>query len=467
MTGQERAWRACFSPVDIASVVVFRVAFGAIMLWEVTRYFDHGWIDRYFIAPTFHFTYFGFGWVQPWPGNGMYFHFLGLGLLAICVMAGAWYRVSAALFFIGFTYVFLLDQTQYLNHFYLISLVSFLLVLIPAHHAVSVDAWRRPSLASDTAPAWALWMLRFQIGLVYLYGGIAKVGSDWLRGEPMRSWLADEGGFPLIGRFLTQEWAVWAFSYGGLLFDLLVVPALLWRRTRVMAFVATLAFHLTNAQMFSIGIFPWMMIAATTLFFPPSWPRALGRGLAGAKAAARGRRPRKKAPVVAPPARVVTSPARMALVGGLCVFVLLQVFVPFRHLLYPGVANWTEEGHRFSWHMKLRDKDGDAWFAVTEPASGRRWEIDPHIYLTDRQVRKMSARPDMILQFSHHLAELWAEDGDGQRVEVRADVMASLNDRPHRRYIDPTVDLAAQPRTLASVDWILPLDNQPVATSRR
>jgi vitamin K-dependent gamma-carboxylase len=96
--------RALFAPVDIAALVYFRIAFGLVMFWEVWRYFDHGWIGRYWIEPVMHFTYYGFDWVRPWPGNGMYLHFVGLGLLAIGITLGCWYRVCTVLFFAGFTY---------------------------------------------------------------------------------------------------------------------------------------------------------------------------------------------------------------------------------------------------------------------------------------------------------------------------------------------------------------------------
>jgi hypothetical protein len=271
-----RLVRAAAAPVDIASLAVFRIAFGAVMVWEVYRYFSKGWIARYYIDPDFHFTYYGFGWVKPWPGDGMYVHFAVLGLAAAGMMAGLFYRASALVLFLGFTYVFLLDQSRYLNHFYLISLIALLLVFLPVHRAASLDALRRPGLRADTAPAWALWLVRAQVGIPYFYGGIAKLNGDWLRAEPIRSWLASRLDFPLIGRFFTDEWMVLAFAYGGLLLDLLIVPFLLWRRTRPHAFAVGLVFHATNALLFRIGIFPWMMMAATTIFFAPDWPRRAG-----------------------------------------------------------------------------------------------------------------------------------------------------------------------------------------------
>jgi len=285
-----RRWTALdghFAPVDAASLAVFRLAFGGLLLWEVWKFFTNGWIARYYVDPAFHFTYYSFEWVRPWPGQWMYVHFLVLGVLAACIALGACYRLAAGLFFLGFSYVFLLEQARYLNHLYLVCLLSFLLAIVPAHRALSFDAWLRPHPDSGVVPVWALWLLRFQVAVPYVYGGIAKLNGDWLAGEPIRSWLVERSVDSALGAWLTQEWLVYSICYGGLLFDLAIVPLLLWRRTRAVALVAALAFHLTNAYLLTIGIFPWLMIAATLLFLPPDWPRRVGawstRVFAGAR----------------------------------------------------------------------------------------------------------------------------------------------------------------------------------------
>jgi len=162
----------------VAPLVVFRVCFGALLLCEVWRYFVHGWITRYWVEPTFHFTYHGFSWVRPWPDAGMYVHFVALGVLAACILLGFCYRVATVLFFLGFAYVFLLDQTHYLNHFYLIVLLAFLLVFVPADRAGSLDARLWPARRAGTAPAWTLWLLRAQIAITYVYAGLAKLTPD-------------------------------------------------------------------------------------------------------------------------------------------------------------------------------------------------------------------------------------------------------------------------------------------------
>ncbi len=430
-----------FAPVDIASLACFRIAFGGIMAWEVARYFSHGWIRAYYVWPAFHFKYYGFEWVEPWPGPGMELHFAALGALALCLMAGLFYRVAATLLFLGFAYVFLLDQAYYLNHFYLIVLLSLLLVFVPAHRAFSLDGWRRPHLAAAHAPAWALWLLRSQVGIPYVYAGLAKLNGDWLRAEPMRGWLAKHSAVPLIGQFMETEWAPYLFAYGGLAFDLAVVPALLWSPTRPFAFAVAVVFHGLNALLFHIGVFPWLMIAATTLFFPPEWPRSFGLAWA---------RP-DRAP--APAALLPRQRAALAVLGG---YLAVQLLVPLRHLLYPGNVSWTEEGHRFSWHMKLRDKDTEALFEIRDLDTGTTRTVSPQERLSRRQAEEMPDRPDMILQFAHLLAAEEGRQGHAN-VEVRARVMASLNGRPPQPLVDPEVDLAREPRTLLPARWIVPL----------
>ena len=436
--------RYLFVPVDIASLVYFRIAFGAIMLWQMWRYIDSDWIQRYFLDPDFLFTYLGFAWVQPWPGIGLYIHFYVLAILALFILTGFLYRLSTTLFFLGFTYIFLLEQARYLNHYYLICLVSLLLIFVPAHRNLSLDARLRPRLRSEHVPAWNLWLLRLQMGLVYFFGGVAKINLDWLTGWPLRIWLPERSDVPLIGTLFEEVWMALLFSYSGLLLDLLAMPLLIWKRSRKYAFIALLAFHLLNTRLFNIGIFPWFSIAATLMFFPPDWPRRIFNW------------PRSKD---TPPTivRLPSGSVQKIKIGLLSIYLGIQILLPLRHWFYPGNVSWTEEGHRFSWHMKLRDKEADSAFILKDPTTGETWEIDPEDYLTERQYRKMSSRPYMALAFAHHLTAQARQEGHGQ-IEVRAQVWASLNGRTMQHLIDPDTNLAAQPRTLlAAAPWIVPL----------
>ena len=426
-------------PVDIASLVMVRVFFGLIMLWEVIRYFEYGWIRKYWIAPDFHFRYFGFDWVAPWPGEGMYWHFLGLGFLAVLITFGLFYRVAAALFFIGFSYVFLLEQARYLNHFYLVCLVSFLMAVVPANRAASLDCRFGFCRQSDTVPAWCLWILRFQVGVVYFFGGIAKINADWLAGEPLRSWLQKRTDYPLIGFLFGQEEVVMTMNYGGLFFDLLIVPLLMWPRTRVAGFAGVLFFNFTNAVIFHIGIFPWLAIALSTVFFAPDWPR---RYIIFQE---------NQATRPLDPVR-----CSWAVLAFLAVYVSWQLLLPLRHWLYPGNVNWTEEGHLYAWHMKLRSKSGRARFFVMNE-EGNESKVFPTRYIKSWQARQMATKPDMIHQFAHYLGDRLRAEGI-KVVSIRVDARVSLNGRRRQRLVDPDVNLLQEPRSIWPKAWINPLE---------
>ena len=438
----------------------FRIAFGLCMTAEVVRYWPR--IARFFIEPEFHFRFYGFEWIHPWPGDGMYVHFAVLGVAALCVTVGLFYRLAAAVFFLGISYVFLLEQARYLNHMYLIALISLLMIFVPAHRALSVDAWLRPKLRSQSAPAWALWLVRAQIGIPYFYGGIAKLNADWLQAQPIQMWLEKRAQRPVIGPLLAREWVAYFFAYGGLVFDLLVVPLLLWRRTRLYAFAAALLFHLTNGVVFTIGIFPWVMAGATLIFFPPAWPRWVVdrvRARLGAPPTAGPTAEERAAPRALRPAQTVT-------LGLLGVYMAFQLLFPFRHWLYPGDVAWTDEGHKFSWRMKLRDKRGLVEFHATDPASGRTWKVDAREHLTRWQHKEMAGRPELILQVAHHLADTLRAEGY-PRIEIRARTSISLNGRPPAPLIDPTVDLAAVQRSIWPASWILPFEQATTTAAER
>lgn len=429
-----------FAPVDGASLAVFRIAFGLLMCGDLCVYLANGWVDRMLIEPSFHFTYLGFDWVKPLPGAWTKVECTVLAGLALCIALGLFHRLAAFLFFIGFTHLFLIDAAEYLNHFYLICLFAFLMIFIPVHRCASMDAWRTSGRSSACVPAWCLGLMRAQVAIPYFYGGIAKLNGDWLRGEPLRMWLEKRSGFPILGRWFGEDWMVYFFSYSGLLLDLLFVPFLLWKPTRLWAYGLVVAFNLMNAALFHIGVFPWMMMAASLLFFPPDWPRWLWRRNKTAK----------------PPPSGDMEPRRWLPLAAGAVFFAWQILMPLRHFLIPGDVAWTEEGHRFSWRMKLRDKQSVTSFEVTDPALGETWEIVPGEFLTARQESVMSGHPDMIHQFAIHVARQYEKDY-GMRVEVRAKASASLNGRKSAVLIDPAVNLAAEPRGISAKRWITPV----------
>ena len=451
-------------PVDISFLVAIRIVFGIIMLWEVYRYWHAGWISEFYIEPVFLFKYYGFEWIQPWPGDGMYIHFAILGIAALFIALGFLYRISIIVFFLGFSYIFFLDQARYLNHFYMVLLFNFLLIFLPAHKSFSVDALIWPKSKSDKTPLWNLWILRFQMEVILIFAGIVKINSDWLQLEPLRMWLSYRDDMPIVGYFYTQDWAVAIAAYGVIILHVVGAPLLLWKRTRLIVFCIYACFHTLNHFTFSIGIFPWLTLFASLVFFDPDWPRQVKAAVARfMKLPTNLLATNESHDFERQPINYfsVKSWNRNLVMGFCTTWVLFQVLMPLRHVLYPGNVSWTEEGHRFAWQMKLRDKKGFADFAIKAPETGQQWYISPEEYLVRKQVRKMPTQPDMILQFAYFLEQEWIKKYKLKDVEIRVQNYVSLNGREPAQMINPNVDLTKIERNLAKADWILPL-NEPL-----
>ncbi|MYE54032.1 MAG: HTTM domain-containing protein, partial [Chloroflexi bacterium] len=451
------------SPVSGASVATFRVVFGIIALVAIIRIFAHGWIDDLYIEPAHHFTFPGFGWVRPLPGWGMYLLFASLAVLAACIAVGYRYRICAALFFLGFTYAELIDRTTYLNHHYWMSLAALLLIFLPLNRMWAADAWRSPSLREDTVQRWVVWTLRAQVGVVYVFAGIAKLNPDWLlHAQPLRIWLYQHGDMPMLGTQLQELWVAYAMSWTGALFDLTIVGWLLWNRTRLWAYIILVVFHLITWLLFpKLGIFPWLMIAGATVFLRPDWPlhalrRLQLRWLPG---------PLLPGPLLADNlvadsatederVSIPSSWAARAIVITIAILALFHVLMPLRHFAYPGNVRWTEEGYPFAWRVMLTEKTGLVHYRVSDQNTGRTWLVTPDDYLTPLQVERMSFQPDLILQTAHIIADDFADRGYGD-VSVMAESFVAWNGRPNSRLIDPDVNLAELEPGVAPKPWVL------------
>lgn len=416
------------------------------MFGAVIRFAALGWIADLYANPTYHFTYLGFDWVRPWPLWGLYLHFMVMALAALSLALGYYTRASAALFFVLFTYAELLDKSAYLNHYYLVTLLSFLLVMVPAGAGWSLDARRA---GARSVPRVAYWLLRAQMSIVYFYAGFAKLNPDWLwHAEPLKLWLGTFTDVPVFGSLVERHWVAVAMSWAGMAYDLSVAPLLWWKKTRPFAFAAAVAFHVSVWLMFPIGIFPWVMLTGATVFFEPDWPR------------------RWLAPFVsrAPGGAVAVRTTPPALLVGAGLYLVVQALLPLRFLLYPGSVNWSEQGFRFSWRVMLIEKAGQVEYAVVSPSRRETLRIYPRRELTPLQYRMLSTQPDMIHQYALHLKERFQQQGFTD-AQVFARAWVSLNGRPSQPIIDPYFDLASVPRSFAPSPFIVPLSDS--AASQR
>jgi hypothetical protein len=268
------------TPVGIAPLITLRVVIGAMLLFSTVRFVALGWVDDHYISPQFHFKYFGFEWVEPLSATGLYIVHGFLIISSLCVMLGLFYRLAAVAQFLLFTYTELIDLTYYLNHYYFVSIVCGLLVLVPANRAYSLDVLRKPSVFQSQIPRWTIFIFQLQLGIVYFYAGLWKINYDWLvNALPLKIWVPANDQLPVVGWLFQQKMTPWLFSWAGMLYDTTIVFWLSWQRTRLWAYLTVIVFHTLTGLMFQIGVFPLVMMGATLIFFPEKWHNRLWESL--------------------------------------------------------------------------------------------------------------------------------------------------------------------------------------------
>ena len=437
-----------YAETSIAPLVVFRIIFGLMMFVGILRFWLKGWIHDFFIQPDHFFHYYGFEWVIPMGELGMYTIFGLLLISSLSIVLGIFYRISSILFFLLFTYVELIDVTNYLNHYYFISLVSFLMCFLPANRSFSLDIWNNHEKILKSIPNWTIGILKFQLALVYFFAGIAKLNYDWLfNAMPMSIWLQAKTHWPILGSLFTEKWVAYSCSWAACIFDLTVAFFLLSKRYRPIAYFVLVIFHVITGLMFPIGMFPWIMILATLIFFSSDFHEriiALLRLIFNIK--------EKKS--TATNFLVLKGFKRKFLSVFLFTFVLIQMLVPFRYVLYPGDLFWTEQGYRFSWRVMLIEKAGTAFFYVTDPETGQKGEVNNCDFLTPNQEKMMATQPDLILQYAHIIKKEVESRGLKDPI-INAEVYVTLNGSRSKLFIDPEVDLTTLQDDFKPKDWIL------------
>lgn len=427
-----------FKQVDNSALIIFRIIFGLLCFLESVGAIFTGWLKRTLIDPQFTFSFIGFEWLQPLPGSGMYFYYVIMGLFGLFIMVGYRYRLSTFMFTFLWIGTYLMQKASYNNHYYLLILLSAIMVILPAHKNVSLDAKRNPNIKSISMPNWCRYIFILQMFIVYTYGSIAKLYPDWLDASVMAILMKSKQHYYLIGAFLQNEWMHYFLAYGGILFDGLIIPLLLYKPTRKFAFIASIFFHLFNSFVFQVGIFPYLSLAFALFFFEP---KTIHRIFLKRKPFYEG-------------SEVIIPPYRKPMLAVLAIYFSIQILLPLRHYMFPQSVLWTEEGHRMSWRMMLRSKGGFTIYNVVDKKTNVKTIINLEHYLTPKQQRLASAKPDVIWQFSQILKEDFAKKG--QDVSVFVDSKISVNGRKYIPFINPEVDLAATKWSVFThSDWIL------------
>lgn len=417
------------------------------MFVEAIRFLLHRWVDTYFLSSAVLFKYPGLEWVRLLPGDWLHIHFGAIALLAIMVALGVFYRLAIVGLTLSFGYVFLLEQALYLNQYYLLLTISFLLCFMPAERGFSLDTIRRRDPLECLIPFWNVAALRFQFEVMLIYAGIVKLNPDWLRGEPLTLWLNQRMDIPVIGPWLGTPGLGETASIAVVALHLIGAPLLLIRKTRLAVFLLYVPFHLANSMLFHIGLFPWITLAGTLLFFDPDWPLKIWRRYLGGHESIHQTLPKV-------PMHYRTSLLSQTVI---IAFLALQVLIPMRALFYPGRASWTGEGDWFAWRMKLDDKVCTSTFTVTDLETGRRTTVNPEDHLNARQLEHMPSNPDMLLQFAQHLQRVRFKPAEFDQVKVTARIYCALNGRQAQLLIDENLDLTQVTRSWKHYTWIQPL----------
>ncbi|TXK72876.1 HTTM domain-containing protein [Mesonia sp. K4-1] len=437
---------------DAAPLAVFRIFFGLMMSLSIVRFWANGWIDKLYVQPKFFFSYYGFEWVKPL-GIYTYFIFLIALISAIAIMIGYRYKWSILIFFLSFTYIELMDKTTYLNHYYFISILSFLMIFLPASAHYSIDAYLNPRKAYQKIPKWCIHSIQLLMSIVYVYAGLAKLNSDWLlEAMPLKIWLPSKYDIPLLGDFLQQTWVHYGFSWLGMMYDLSIPFLLLYRPTRKVAFFMVIVFHVLTRVLFPIGMFPFIMIVSATIFFDAKVHRQILKIISKVFKISYHRFQNHKT-------LVFSAKKNSLLTFVLVLFFTIQLFLPWRYLAYPNELFWTEEGFRFSWRVMLMEKAGYAQFKIVDAQTQKRFYVDNSDFLTPYQEKQMSFQPDFILEYAHFLGSHFEKQGH-KNVEVYVESYVALNGRRSQPYIDPTVDLLQIKESFIPKTFILPFYDQ-------
>lgn len=424
-----------FKPIDNAPLVLFRIFFGMLLALESFGAIATGWVKRVFIDTQFTFSHIGFEWLQPLPGYGMYYYFVAMGLCGIAIMLGFRYRLSMLLFTLLWTAVYLMQKSTYNNHYYLLILISIIMLMLPAHKYASLDAKFNPKIRSLSMPQWCSWVMIVQVFIVYTFAAAAKFYPGWLDGTFTKI-MFSKNPIAFLTPITNNHLFHLFIAYSGILFDFLIVPLLLYRKTRTIAFLAALFFHLFNAAFLHIGIFPFFALSFVVFFYPPERIRNLFF--------------KQKPKVEFHEISYATQPI---LKWFFIPYFIIQVALPIRHWIIPNDVLWTEEGHRLSWRMMLRMRQGDTQFRIIDKATNTIIPYDYKEKLTRNQKNFVGSHPDGIWQMAQIIRKEFAKKN--QDVAIYADTRVSINEGPYQVLINPEVDLArVKWNYFTKNDWI-------------
>lgn len=411
-----------FKQIDNAPLIVFRIFFGFLITCESFGAIATGWVKTNLIDLKYTFPFIGFEWIKPLPENGMFYYFILMGILGIFIMLGYYYRLAMIFYTILWAGVYFMQKTTYNNHYYLLLIISFFMIFLPANHFASVDVKQGRISKKLSMPHWISLVFIIQIAILYFYASIAKLYPDWLDGTFTKNLLSSSNLFPHFKNIFSKPWFYLFIAYAGIFFDFLIVPFLLFKKTRTLALLASLIFHLFNATFLQIGVFPFFALSFSLFFYDPENIRSIFL---------------KRKPKIEWSSNTENNFYGKNIVLYIFLpFLIIQSLLPLRHYLIKGDVLWTEEGHRLSWRMMLRERSGYINIKIKDNNTNEVFIYNYNKDLTPYQAKNLATKPDFIWQYCQRIKKEYAH----KNISIYIDCKNSINRGEYKTLIDPKQD---------------------------
>jgi uncharacterized membrane protein YphA (DoxX/SURF4 family) len=263
--------------VSMRALALLRVFAGLVVLLHLRPYLSDA-LDGHIYSDAFYEPYTAW---YPDPPAGLYVGLLWLGAVAaVCMALGLLTRLATAATFAIVAYNLFLSTTHFHNNRAYLVIVLGLLAVGPCGRELSLDAWIRrrrglPPLITS-APAWPLWLLRFECAVVYGASGFSKlVDPDWFGGTVtwQRVTRAQDqlDGFPdWLVSVLTERGFHTGAAKFVVLTELFIALGLWWRGSRYAAVWVAVVFHVSIEGSASVQVFSLLAIAVLLVWAVPS-----------------------------------------------------------------------------------------------------------------------------------------------------------------------------------------------------
>jgi len=265
--------------VSIRSLALLRVLVGPIVLLHLRPFLSHA-LDGRIYSDAFYEPYAS--WYPELP-QALYVGLLCLGAVAAVAMSlGVLTRVATATTFAVVAYNLFLSTTHFHNNRAYLVIVLGLLAVAPCGRELSIDSWlrrrRRLPALEPTAPAWPLWLLRFECSAIYGASGLSKLlDPDWFGGTV--TWQRVSRARGDLQAWHLPDWAISALTDRGfhtgaakfvVLTELFIAIGLWSRRTRYAAVWVAVIFHVTIEASASVQVFSLLGVAVLLVWAVPS-----------------------------------------------------------------------------------------------------------------------------------------------------------------------------------------------------